>query len=267
MTLERERHEASMHALTIAIPSFGTRLLLEVLLPRVSRWAPRAEVLVVDTGSCDGSRAWVRGFDGAVLLTIDDVAPGAAAHGAALDLALARATRPYLLTLDSDAIPLGPAFFLELLARIEGECPGGGARGRPVAAVGTRKDPRALGRINRWWRRLRGGRWGPEWWYLRPNRALYRVEVLRRLGLSFAPRGRLKVGEALAYGLEAARERVVVLEPDRMEALCAHLRHGTLALNPQCFPGARRRDVRKARQRLRRFLRSIGAEPTGQGAA
>ncbi|RME70434.1 MAG: glycosyltransferase [Planctomycetota bacterium] len=230
-------------AITVAIPSYRTRRLLEEVVGRVRRWAPGAELLVVDTGSDDGSRAWAAACEGVELIALDDVAPGPEAHGAALDAALAAARRPLLLTLDSDALPRSAAFFAVLLEAVQG-----------AAAAGTTKDPATLGRINRFFKWLRRERRGPEWRYLRPNRAIYRVETLRRLGLSFRPGRSGRVGQDLAEGLEAAGERVRLLAPAHMERLCVHLRHGTLALNPERFPGARAREIRRARRRLVRVL-------------
>jgi glycosyltransferase involved in cell wall biosynthesis len=245
--------------LTIAIPSFNTEALLRELLRRLRAWAPGAQVLVVDTGSGDGSRALAERSPGAELLPVDDAPIGAAAHGAALDAALAAASRPLLLALDSDAIPSGPRLFRVLVDEIDG-----GAEGAPAAAVGTTKDPATLGRANRFFRWLRRTTPGPEWGYLRPNRALYDVTTLRRLGLRFVPGRSGRVGEDLARALVAAGERCVLLPPARMERLCVHLRHGTLALNPELFPGARPRDVRKAKRRLARFLRHACSAPLGR---
>jgi hypothetical protein len=233
--------------MSVAIVSFNTLALLRVVCGAVRETAPGADLLVIDTGSMDGSRAWAAARPWCRLELLDHVSPGPAAHAAALDLALARARRPFLVTLDSDAIPIDPCW-LDALA----EALGG------AAGCGTTKDPGELP----WPRRLllRAGLLrleGPEWSYIRPNCALWRVEALRRLGLSF---GGGRVGEALARGLARAGEGVIAIPPGRMARFVLHLRHATMALNPALFQEAPRRALRAARRRIEAFLATPLAE-------
>jgi cellulose synthase/poly-beta-1,6-N-acetylglucosamine synthase-like glycosyltransferase len=75
------------------------------LLELLASVAPRAEVVVADNGSSDGTEAVVRGFANARLVC--EPRPGAAF---ARDAAAAVATRPLLLYLDDDARP-APGWF------------------------------------------------------------------------------------------------------------------------------------------------------------
>ena len=232
---------------TVAVASFNTLALLRVVCGAVRETAPGAELLVIDTGSRDGSREWARGRAWLRTVEIDGAAPGAAAHGAALDRAVEVAARPLLATLDSDAIPLD-ARWLDALAAELGD----------ADACGTTKDPGELPLL----RRIFGGRpRGPEWEYIRPNRALYRVETLRRRGLSFAG---AHEGEALGRALAPS---VRLIEPARMNALVLHLRHASMALNPHLFPKMRGRDVRAARARIDAFLATELARRYEEAAA
>jgi hypothetical protein len=235
---------------TVAVASFQTLALLKVVLGAVRESAPAAEVIVVDTGSRDGTREWAARRAWLRLEALDGVAPGAAAHGAALDRALALAARPLFVALDSDAPP-ARADWLERLAAPLGE---------GAAACGTTKDPREVSTLRRLAARLAGRAPGPEWSYLRPNRAVYDAATLRALGLAFAGAPRTPstrgaaVGERLARGLVEAGRRVHLLAPAAMDALVLHLRHATMALSPALFPGTRPRDMRAARRRIEAFL-------------
>jgi len=241
---------------TIAVPSFGTRPLLELCLASIRALTDldpaRIEVIVVDTGSTDGSRELVARVPFARLETLDGLVPGAAAHGAALDRALALARGSWLATLDADAYPRRPGWLESLLAAAR--LPGG-----PAAAVGAEKDVSGHSWLRRLGARLRGAlARAPRatgLGYIRPNRALYRTEVLRRHALDFAPRPRA-VGEGLARRLEAIGEPIVRLAPADLDALVGHVRHASLALNPKLFPDMRPRVARAVRRRIDELLSS-----------
>jgi hypothetical protein len=246
---------------TVAIASYETLALLRVVCGAVRLTAPEAEILVVDTGSRDGSREWAAARRAVRLEAVDGAARGAEAHGAALDRAAAVAGRAVLATLDSDAIPLDPAWLADLRAELD--------RAPPALACGTTKDPGEVAPLRRLAARVFRRSGGPEWGYLRPNRALYRVEALRRMGVSFRPAPRpgggrsLAVGEAVAAALGPGAR---LIAPARMARLVVHLRHATMALNPALFPGARPRDMRAARARVERLLASPWARRCAEAA-
>jgi hypothetical protein len=240
-----------MRDTTVAIASFNTLPLLKAVCGAVRETAPDADLLVIDTGSTDGSREWSRKRRYLRLEALDGAGIGAAAHGAALDRALALCDRSVLATLDSDAVPRDEAWLETWRAELD--------RAPAAAASGTTKDRSDLSATRRFLARLMGAEPGPEWSYLRPNRAIYRVDVARRLGMGFGGRDG-RVGEALGRALAATSGGVRLIAPERMEGLVLHLRHATLALNPKLFPSARARDVRAAKDRVDRFLASPLAE-------
>lgn len=232
--------------LCAGVASFNTRALLQVVLGGLRRFAPGAQVVVVDNGSTDGSVELVQELDWVRLVRCSGAALGAQAHGAALDQALALCRRPLFMSLDSDAVPVSDAFLPTFCAPF---ADGG------VSLVGTNKDQGSLG----WWSRhlLRLGlrRPGPEWDYVRPNRAVYRTAALSQTGLGFAPGEQARVGEALARFL-ASQGGVRLLANAVVDDVCVHLRHATLVANRAHFPSAKARDVRAAAARLDKFMTS-----------
>lgn len=247
---------------TIAVPSFDTRTLLELCLGSIRAHAgpPESyEVLVVDTGSTDGSVELARSLArpwGVRTLSLGRVGReglvGADAHGAALDLAAAAARGRALVTLDSDAYARAPGFLDALLGPIESDS--------NVAACGAERQAKALARLRRIIRGLLpGGRSGKRrtgFGYIRPNRAAYRLATIRRHGLSFAPQGDAGAGEALATRLEELGYRTERLSPRRLDRIIGHIRHATMVQNPERFPGLRERTIRSGRRRIEAVLRT-----------
>src|SRR6478736_2703123 len=94
---------------TIAIVNWNSLDLLRDVVRALERFGPPAggqlEILVVDNGSTDGSRAWLRsqrriGRLRSVLL------PRNVFHGPAMDLAFLLASTEYVVALDVDAFPV-----------------------------------------------------------------------------------------------------------------------------------------------------------------
>ena len=130
--------------------------------------------------SDDASRVTVEGAAERGLIDLiqreDAVHDGAPEHGASLDAALAACETPLLLTLDSDAW-VRRAGWLEAFVA---------ALGDEASHAGALKFPGGRAKRLAQWLRREPPR--PEASYVRPCHAIYRVELLRRHGLSFAPR-------------------------------------------------------------------------------
>ncbi len=103
---------------TVAIVNWNSLDLLRVVVRALERFGPppegRLEILVVDNGSSDGSRAWLRrqrraGRLRTVLL------PRNVFHGPAMDLAFLRAGTEYVVALDVDAFPVSSGWLTTLL--------------------------------------------------------------------------------------------------------------------------------------------------------
>jgi hypothetical protein len=107
---------------TIAIVNWNSLDLLRDVVRALERFGPpprgRLEILVVDNGSTDGSRAWLRsqrrtGRLRAVLL------PRNVFHGPAMDLAFLLARTEYVVALDVDAFPVTDGWLETLIQPLE----------------------------------------------------------------------------------------------------------------------------------------------------
>jgi GT2 family glycosyltransferase len=91
---------SSPSPLAVAVVSFNTRELLEACLASVQR-AGAAEIIVVDNGSTDGSVELIRERFPEIRLIVQEENRG---YGRAADAAIADASRPYVLLLNSDTL-------------------------------------------------------------------------------------------------------------------------------------------------------------------
>jgi hypothetical protein len=108
---------------------------------------------------------------------------------------------------------------------------------------------RALDRL--WGRTPPNGAEEPAW-YPRTYAALYDLDRVRALALSFAQTPENRAGELLYLGLVEAGHTAVRMSPDEMRRCVEHVGHGTALLGRD---GLRRvRDRIKIRRRVRRLL-------------
>ena len=238
---------------SVVVPNWNTGPLLRLCLASVLRFQDLPlELIVVDNGSSDDSRrtaeaAAERGLIQLVQRTQSGEEAGARAHGAALDAGLALARAPYLFTLDSDAWARGPGWLGRFVVALEGA---------DASHAGASKFPSS--RWQRFGSWLAGRTPGPETRYVRPCHALYRVDLLRRLGLSFAPvrdgERALTTGQSIHERLVAAGYRAAFLPHAEVERAVGHLRHATVVLNSAAFPSLKARARRKGARAVERFL-------------
>ena len=105
--LLRQRLRPLADGVTVVIVSWNTKEVLADVLRAVERHSPPGtSVLVVDNDSSDGSRELLTADAGIRSLRM----PANVGHGVALDLAMAFVRTRVAVTLDSDAIPLGPGW-------------------------------------------------------------------------------------------------------------------------------------------------------------
>jgi glycosyltransferase involved in cell wall biosynthesis len=111
-TLARRRR--LVPGVTVATVNYNSLPFLRVLVGAVRRFAPEAQILVVDNGSTDGSVEWLAAEDVTVMRLRQNIG-----HGPALDLAFFRVRTEIAIALDIDAFPISPQWLPTLLALLD----------------------------------------------------------------------------------------------------------------------------------------------------
>ncbi len=248
---------------SIVIAHYQTEPLVRLCLRAVRRFTDHPfETIVVDNGSADGSLDYLRSVGWVRLIErgASAEANGVVAHAAAMDLGTTEARGRWLVSLHTDTIVHRPGWLGELLARLSAQvgaaCLGSGKLDDDPAwyaaikrLVDKRRYARALARL---WGRPPPPRAEEPDWYARTYAAVYDLDRVRELGLSFAPAPDRRAGEQLYRGLVEAGHTAVRLPPEEMRRYVHHIGHGTALLGRG---GLRRwRDTVKVRRRVRRTL-------------
>lgn len=108
----RAERSSERRGITIVTVNYNTTAKLPVVLDAVERYTTVPyEVLVVDNGSTDGSKGYLRGRSDVRALCL----PVNIGHGPALDLALIRARTDTVVVLDPDAFPISTNWLAAVL--------------------------------------------------------------------------------------------------------------------------------------------------------
>jgi hypothetical protein len=222
---------------SIVIPHYRTADLVRLCLRAIRRLTDHPyEVIVVDNHSQDASLeylrrvGWIRLIERGPETEPDPVS----AHAAAMDAGTAAARGRWLVSLHTDTIVRRDGWLGALLEQL---------RGNPrAAALGTDKmetDPAWYRAMKRLWdthrmkalmRRMAGlppdPRHAPAW-YPRSFCAIYRLDLVRQLGLSWRPAPGHPTGDLLYRGLVQAGYEAVRLAPDQMSQYVEHVSHAT----------------------------------------
>lgn len=100
---------------TVVIVNWNTLSMLREVIDRVKLLSEaETRILIVDNGSTDGSREWLRTQDGLQTMRL----PVNIGHALALDFAMCRVGTKVALTLDSDAFPLRKGWMLPALGPV-----------------------------------------------------------------------------------------------------------------------------------------------------
>jgi len=222
---------------SIVIPHYRTADLVRLCLRAIRRLTDHPyEVLVVDNHSQDASLEYLRrvGWIRLIQRGPETEPDPVFAHAAAMDAGTAAARGRWLVSLHTDTIVRRDGWLGALLERL---------RGNPrAAALGTDKmetDPAWYRAMKRLWdthrmkalvRRMAGLPPDPRHvpaWYPRSFCAIYRLDLVRQLGLSWQPAPGHPTGDLLYRGLAQAGYEAVRLAPDEMRQYVEHVSHAT----------------------------------------
>lgn len=253
-TVKEDAVAQSAPVVSIIIPHFQTPDLAKLCLRSIRHWTTNLEfeAIVVDNGSQDGdsleylrSVEWIR-----LIERKDDIGIKGKGHKEAVDIGIARAKGKYILAFHTDTIPVRHDWLSWHVQQLES--------GDHVGAVGTYKlelKPRwqlwlkELENLRFWKRDSRAGDKQP---YIRSHCALYRKDLLVKLGLRYDdPQGDV-AGRSIHLGMEQAGYRAKMLSVGETLKRVVHLNHGTMVTLPEL--GARKSTIRKGQRRIANFL-------------
>ena len=238
---------------TILVPNYRTLELTTLCLRLLRKHTDRklAEVIVIDNDSQDASTDYLRSLQWVTLIERPSI-PGEAgfvAHAKALDMALQQVNTPYVLSIHTDTLIKRSDWLTYLLSHIESY--------PNRAGVGSWKLEKMP-----WYKRLTRptGRRSPghhEFLYLRSHCALYRMSVIRSLGVKFFEQ-EATPGKYMHLAMEKAGYEMHFLDEAELIDYIAHINHATMVLNPEMLD--RRSAAVRGRRRLQRQLKALDAE-------
>ncbi|VVC76326.1 hypothetical protein AQUSIP_16370 [Aquicella siphonis] len=254
---------------TILIPNYKTPELTKLCLRLIRKHTchGQAEVIVIDNESRDASIEYLRSLSWIKLIERKAV-PGEgaiSAHSRALDLGLEQVSTPYVLSIHTDTLIKHPHWLNFLISHME--------KKTAIAGVGSWKleaKPmwrQVLKKLERnaqlaYYRLLRQNPQaiegvGKNYYYLRSHCAMYRMDLIRRLNLSFSG-GDMVAGKDMHKRLVDSGHEMVFLSSEVLVKYLDHINHATTVLNPEL--STRTKSVEKGLRRIRNSLARLNAE-------
>lgn len=259
----------SQKQVTILIPNYKTLEITQICLRllRQNTDFSRVQIIVIDNNSCDASLDYLRSIKWIDLIErspeADDTPP--LSHSRALDMALARVTTPFVLSIHTDTFVRRPDWLDVLLAPF--------TQDQMLAGVGSWKLEsknwlQRLGRrIESFWkialfqltgrRTYRLERFDDSLHYLRSHCAMYRTDVIRALNTGFCD-GKGVAGSVMHRKMVDAGYRMLFMSSEQLGQYVDHVNHATMVLNPEL--GSSTSSIRSGKKRVGVKLRGIDAD-------
>lgn len=252
---------------TILVPNYKTLELTKLCLRLIRKHTDinKIKVIVIDNDSKDESLTYLRSLSWIELIERKAI-PGESpvqSHARALDLALARTTTPYVLSIHTDTLVKHPAWLEFLISQIE--------KNPMIAGVGSWKLEfksivrRALKMIERnlqltYYRLTNTHKHGIEgvgknYYYLRSHCAIYRTDLLKKMNLQFGG-GDMVAGKDMHKQLVNAGYQMVFLSSEVLIKYVEHINHATTVLNPHL---SRQKNKDKGVKRIEKNLARMNA--------
>ncbi len=276
---------------TILIPNFKTLKLTKLCLRLVRKHTDpsKVHVIVIDNDSGDDSLEYLRGLKWIELIerkARQDDTP-ALSHSRALDMALEKVTTPHVLSIHTDTLFKDPGAIDLLLEELN--------RDPSIAGVGSWKlEPppsftKRLGksaeyllrgvlyrlkgdaaRLKDMEEQKRSGYYslfgqgnavenvgGKGYYYLRSHCALYRMDLIRKFGLTFTGDGDT-AGKEMHLRLTDEGYQMVFLSAGFLGRYIVHINHATMVLHPELGTG--KKNIAKGTRRINRELAKLDAD-------
>ena len=263
--MERDGNQEPAPLVSICLPHWQVRELVTLCLRSIRKYTRDVpyEVIVVDNGSRDDSLEYLRSLRWIRLIERGAETPPhpTLAHATALDIGAREAGGRYFLSMHIDVIVKQEGWLRRLVDAIESD--------ERCAAAGTGKleMPSPL---YAWWKRTLDTKKFRLWLRrtmlrdagaIQPQRpvcprdfcALYRLDVLRKHGLTFVPE-RFSPGEHMYLNLIERGHTAAVIPVPEMRRYVDHVVHGTAGLRPAERRLGHTLEQRRTERRLRRLL-------------
>ncbi|MCZ6502935.1 MAG: glycosyltransferase [Gammaproteobacteria bacterium] len=232
---------------TILVPHYKTfalsKLCLRLLRKHTS--SDLAHVIVIDNGSQDESTEYLRSLEWIELIERKRAQDesNALSHSRALDLALNRVTTPYVLSIHTDTLVTRDDWLPFLLEPMQ--------RNSNLAGIGSWKledkpwHEKFAKSIGTFFQPVDTSQ------YLRSHCALYRIAVIKELGVNFSLKNEV-AGKAMHEKMIEAGYEMEFLPATTLLNYMEHLNHATIVLNPEL--GGRAQTIKKGTKRINQRL-------------
>ncbi len=254
---------------TVLLPNYKTPDLTKICLRLLRKHTnPDAmRILVIDNDSKDESTEYLRSLPWIVLIErkVTEPEPPTLSHSRALDLGLEQVTTPYVLSIHTDTFVHHPDWLPFLIGEIDLK--------DNIAGVGSWKlEVKPL--LKRWAKTLEykvqsftfpiiskgymhlEGK-GDNFYYLRSHCALYRMDLIRKMKLTFSD-GEETAGKIMHKKLVDNHYEMVFLPSETMTRYIYHVNHATMVLHPEL--GSRKRSVKSGAKRIEKMLNLVNAK-------
>jgi GT2 family glycosyltransferase len=257
---------ASSQQVTILIPQYKTFKLTKLCLRLIKKHTDlnRIKVIAIDNNSADESVEYLRSVKWIKLIERKSTAneDGPSMHSKALDMGLAQADTPFVLSIHTDTFVTSNKWLDFLLGKIQASEKIGGVGSWKLEQMSDiKKIGKAIERffqtkiIHKKNHRIEG--LGDNYLYLRSHCALYRTDAIRKCNTCFSD-GDIVAGKVLHKKLFEAGYEMIFLPSEELINYIKHLNHATMILNPEL--GGRRTGTPKEYNRIMKELNSLNFE-------
>ena len=227
---------------TILVPNYKTPEITKICLRLLRKHTnPNlADVVVIDNSSQDESLEYLRQLDWIKLIERESIQgeTGVQAHSRALDLALKEVKTPFVVSIHTDTFIRRDDWLETLLGQFDNPAIAGigswklehKSRLRQIGISFEQSWKFVLNKLFGY-KRYNPNRLNYDARYLRSHCAMYRMDVINKLGTNFSD-GDTTAGKEMHFKMCAAQYEMKFLSSSFLGQYLMHLNHATSVLNP-----------------------------------